>query len=463
MAKKKAKPQTKAKKAAAKKPVKKVSTPARSSSRAPAKKKSSPIKVSTSAKKKPSAPVKKSSTPAKKKPSAPARKKSSTPAKKKPLARETKKTSTRVTKKISVKAAPKKKAPTKAEQKRLEQIKKREKALAAKEKQLEAIARREEALAKREQELAKKLEAQEKKLKAQEEKLSAKKLKAQEEVSTKKPISEKPKKAKKEKPVLVVSPRNKEQEHVLERAGIYERPEMCPTFEQLDKSLKKSYFEKKELVGRAVKERRDEKITELERKWRKEGISRAEIKKRLLDKQDTARTGVRTYARKRIDVEKMHVDFDPENAVMIFPEAAEATAVSLLEFFRPYAEEFIDKQRGNSEEAYIMRVKTMNTLPGVTEPREEGIGTERTQLTRSLTSKELSQLRKQFPELSDDQLLRRRQMKELEQELKELFKYFVNRYETYMGRKYYQTIEVTGFSIEVVKRVTEENVDRRDK
>lgn len=170
-------------------------------------------------------------------------------------------------------------------------------------------------------------------------------------------------------------------------------------------------------------------------------------------KHQDSRPGIPDFADRQIVLEKLHVDFDEKKPVQIFPQNAEAASLSLREYFRPYAEKFVNQWRGRSEEAYIMRVKTLNYMADE-KARVEGIGTERFRMLRSLKlipKDQLKHLREQNRDMSDEKLLEEIQLGHLSQKLEDLFDYFRTRYETYLSRQIVAGLAVTGFSMEVVK------------
>jgi hypothetical protein len=168
-------------------------------------------------------------------------------------------------------------------------------------------------------------------------------------------------------------------------------------------------------------------------------------------KHKDSRVGVPDFQNRQMVLRKMHVDFDSRRPVEIFSWEARATALSLREYFRPYAEKFMDEMRGRSEEAYILRVKTLNRIAGESQGRNEGIGTERFRVSRQLPPGQEAALRDRYPGLSKAEILRRVQHEQLGIKLADLFDYFVERYENYLGRRLVESLAVTGFSMEVVE------------
>jgi|WetSurMetagenome_2_1015567.scaffolds.fasta_scaffold47618_2 hypothetical protein len=221
-------------------------------------------------------------------------------------------------------------------------------------------------------------------------------------------------------------------------------------FKDTDNKLKN--YEVKELVGKNVKTRNQEKLEELRSEWLSQGVSRKEITARLSDKKETARTGIDTYKQKKIKISKLHVDFDQDTPVTIFQSAAKDTALTLREYFRKPAEDFLDEMRNKSENTYILRVKTKNWLAGDI-VRDQGIGTERFKIWTKLPENEAAALRLEHKGMTDDEILRLYQKKQINREIDEMFNYFLDRYEHYLGRKMIEGLAVTGFTMEVVNEI----------
>lgn len=237
--------------------------------------------------------------------------------------------------------------------------------------------------------------------------------------------------AKKKKPTQALKKqrkklKEKQKEALIEEELMEDRDEKLPPFTPpIDKIVSVSTQKTKYVMGRNVEERQ---------------------------KRDDSFVGTNKYNGKFFEVEKLNVDFDKNKPVEIFQDHAKVAAVSLREYFRPYAEKFLDEQRGKSEEAFIMRVKTANRISGE-KPSREGIGTARFQVRRTISKEQLKHYKKQYPGMSKDEILREIQLGNLSRELEQLFDYFVERYETYLGKRIIESMAVTGFSMEVVKEI----------
>jgi hypothetical protein len=165
-----------------------------------------------------------------------------------------------------------------------------------------------------------------------------------------------------------------------------------------------------------------------------------------------SREGPKEYSGKAFEVLKRHIDFDSSHPVELFSFNAQATTIALREYFTPHAQKFLDEVREDSDNAFILRVKTKNRIEN--EPATfEGIGTERFKVRDHLSAQELRGYRKRYPGLTNDQILRELQLEDLMSKLKDLFEYFMERYQDYLSKKVISSIAVTGFSMEVVKGV----------
>ncbi len=166
-------------------------------------------------------------------------------------------------------------------------------------------------------------------------------------------------------------------------------------------------------------------------------------------KHKESREGTQAYRGRHMEIEKIKVMMDP---VDVFSFNAKPTSLALREYFRPHAEKFFNKMRDQSDNAYIMRVMTMNRIPGEAS-KHEGVGTERFIVRDSLTGLELKALRSVYPGMSKDDILRELQLKDIAYHLEDLFNYFLERYQDYLSKKVISSVAVTGFTMEVVKGV----------
>jgi hypothetical protein len=162
--------------------------------------------------------------------------------------------------------------------------------------------------------------------------------------------------------------------------------------------------------------------------------------------------GPAKFEKKELHIIKKKVEFDPSSPVEMYSFNSRATTVALREFLKPHAIKFLDEMRNQSDNAYIFRVETRNRIEG--EPsRREGVGTERFEVRTSLTKQEIRGLKRAHPGLTVDELLRLRQIADMENEMTRLFDYFESRYKNYLSEKAISSMAVTGFSMEVVKGV----------
>lgn len=166
-------------------------------------------------------------------------------------------------------------------------------------------------------------------------------------------------------------------------------------------------------------------------------------------KHKNSRTGIDRYQKTKFEIAKVKVAMEPTE-VHYFN--AKPSAVALREYFRPHAEKFFDQQRKQSDNAYIMRVMTQNKLEGHPS-KAEGIGTERFIIRESLSNAQYRDLKAEYPGLTRDQILREEQLKDISDRLKDLFEYFLERYQDYLSKKVISSVAVTGFTMEVVKGV----------
>lgn len=149
---------------------------------------------------------------------------------------------------------------------------------------------------------------------------------------------------------------------------------------------------------------------------------------------------------------KRQIDFDPDKPIELYSFNWKATLIAVREFFTPHALKFLNDVRNDSQNAYILRVKTLNRIEGEHSTRE-AIGTERFRIHDHLEKREIPGLRRLYPGLTNDQILKKIQIEDMLSELRELFLYFMNRYQDYLSKKIISSIAITGFSIEVVQGV----------
>jgi hypothetical protein len=165
-----------------------------------------------------------------------------------------------------------------------------------------------------------------------------------------------------------------------------------------------------------------------------------------------SREGPQEFKKRELHIIKKKVEFDPSNPVELYSFNAKATAISMREFLTPHAIKFLDEMRNDTENAYIFRVETRNRVEGEA-PTREGIGTERFRVRDHIPKRDLAQYKKQYPGMTQDQILRELQIQDLTSEMGELFTYFIERYQDYLSKQVVSSMAVTGFSMEVVKGV----------
>jgi hypothetical protein len=165
---------------------------------------------------------------------------------------------------------------------------------------------------------------------------------------------------------------------------------------------------------------------------------------------EESREGPSEYKERSFEIVKQKVELDPKRPVELYTFNTPGTAVAMREMLTPHAVKFLDQMRKESENAYIFRVETLNRVEGQT-PKHEGIGTARFKVRDHIPKRDLKEYKKQYPGLTTDQILRELQIEDIKSELRELFSYFVDRYQDYLSRKVVSSMAVTGFSMEVVK------------
>lgn len=170
-------------------------------------------------------------------------------------------------------------------------------------------------------------------------------------------------------------------------------------------------------------------------------------------KRPDSRTGTEDFVDQTMDLVKLHVDLKKPIGISTFTAPEQLTG--LRKFFESYAERFmLDMYKKKTEEAYILRVKTLNKVVGFP-LREQGIGTERWRMKRNFSPDDLKSLKERYPHLKTrDALIRQGKIEILKAQMEDLFNYFMNRYETYLGKQMVEEIKIRGFSMEVVEKIT---------
>lgn len=226
---------------------------------------------------------------------------------------------------------------------------------------------------------------------------------------------------------------NERQLVTLEKLGAEKLSPTSPRAGQLRaiESREKTHWD---VIGRNLDEKLQDKIRQ-DRQDGRSGQARA--------------TGIKDFQGYRMGISKLHVDFAEGEQVPVFPFNVRGVASAMKEFFMQKAEKFVDEKRGVSEEAYIIRIKTLNSIDGQ-KAQEQGIGIPRFRMPRRLNPGDVPFLRKSYPGLTDAEILRHIQKQALETQFDRLVKYFVDRYEDYLGRRVVSSMAVTGFSMEVV-------------